>query len=62
MELHSMLSSAVTVLSFVAFIGIVAWTWSERRREAFAQAADAPFALPEEAVDWGARTRDGGSR
>jgi cytochrome c oxidase cbb3-type subunit 4 len=49
MELYSALSSAITVLSLCIFIGIVAWAWSGRRREAFANAANAPFALPEEA-------------
>ena len=49
MELYSALSSAITVLSFCIFVGIVAWAWSGRRREAFAHAANAPFALPEEA-------------
>ena len=33
------LRSVVTVLSFVAFIGIVAWAWSGRRRAAFDAAA-----------------------
>jgi cytochrome c oxidase cbb3-type subunit 4 len=45
------LSSAVTVVAFVTFIGIVAWAYSRRRREAFAQAANAPFALPDETAD-----------
>jgi cytochrome c oxidase cbb3-type subunit 4 len=29
------LRSAVTVISFIAFLGIVAWAWSARRRESF---------------------------
>jgi cytochrome c oxidase cbb3-type subunit 4 len=33
------LRSVVTVLSFVAFVGIVAWAWSGRRRAAFDAAA-----------------------
>ena len=48
MELYSMLSSATTLVSFVLFVGIVGWAWSARRREAFRDAADAPFALPDE--------------
>ena len=48
MELYSMLSSAITVVSFVLFIGIVAWAWSGRRRDAFRRAENAPFALPDE--------------
>ena len=43
-----MLSSVITTLSFVLFIGIVAWAWSGRRRDAFACAANAPFALPDD--------------
>ena len=44
----SVVSSIVTVVSFVTFIGIVAWAYSKRRRDAFAQAANAPFALPDD--------------
>jgi cytochrome c oxidase cbb3-type subunit 4 len=48
----SLISSAFTVITFVTFIGIVVWAYSTRRREAFAQAANAPFALPDDvAVD-----------
>lgn len=55
MQLYSALASAITVASFLIFIGIVAWAWSARRRDAFASAANAPFALPEEeAVQAGA--------
>jgi cytochrome c oxidase cbb3-type subunit 4 len=49
MELHSTLSSAFTVASFVLFVGIVRWAWSGRRRAAFASAANAPFAVPDDA-------------
>jgi cytochrome c oxidase cbb3-type subunit 4 len=49
MELYTTLSSVFTVLAFVVFLGIVRWAWSSRRREAFAHAARAPFALPDEA-------------
>lgn len=42
------LSSTVTVVSFLLFIGIVLWALNGRRRVAFAQAANAPFALPDE--------------
>ena len=48
MQIYSMLSSAITVVSFVLFVGIVAWAWSGRRREAFRDAENAPFALPDE--------------
>lgn len=48
MEVYTILSSVFTVVSFLTFIGIVQWAWSSRRREAFRDAANAPFALPEE--------------
>ena len=34
---------AVTVLSFIAFIGIVAWAWSRRNVARFDEAAQLPF-------------------
>ena len=34
---------AVTVISFVLFIGIMAWTWSRRNRDGFEEAAQLPF-------------------
>ncbi len=38
------LRTAVTVVSFVVFIGIMVWTWSPRRDpEDFAKAANLPF-------------------
>jgi cytochrome c oxidase cbb3-type subunit 4 len=49
MELYTTLSSVFTVLSFLLFLGIIAWAWSGRRRAEFAAAANAPFALPDEA-------------
>ncbi len=49
MNLYSVVSVAATVLTFVAFLGIVAWAWSRRRTAAFAEAANAPFALPDDA-------------
>lgn len=33
----------VTVLSFVAFIGIVVWAWSRRNAARFDEAAQLPF-------------------
>jgi len=39
-----------TVIPFITFLGIVAWAWSRRRTAAFRDAADAPFALPDEAA------------
>ena len=48
MNVYSIASIVTTVLSFIAFLGIVAWAWSSRRRSAFEEAANAPFALPDE--------------
>jgi cytochrome c oxidase cbb3-type subunit 4 len=40
--------ACLAMLSFVAFLGIVAWAWGSGRRKAFDEAANAPFALPDE--------------
>ena len=37
------LRSAVTVISFLLFIGIMARTWARRRRAEFDEAARLPF-------------------
>jgi cytochrome c oxidase cbb3-type subunit IV len=37
------LRSLITVLAFVAFIGIVAWAYSRRRKPRFDEAAQLPF-------------------
>ena len=37
-------SSIMTVVSLVTFLGIVAWAYSKRRTEDFAEAANLPFA------------------
>jgi cytochrome c oxidase cbb3-type subunit IV len=50
MNIYTSISVAATVLSFVVFIGIVAWAYSKRRRPAFDEAANAPFALPDETI------------
>ena len=49
MNVYSIISIAATVFCFVAFLGIVAWAWSRRRASAFEAAANAPFALPDDA-------------
>jgi cytochrome c oxidase cbb3-type subunit 4 len=51
MAIFTFLGSATTVMAFVAFIGIVAWAFSSRRRQAFEEAANAPFALPDDVSD-----------
>jgi cytochrome c oxidase cbb3-type subunit IV len=35
--------SALTVIMFVVFIGIVIWAWSGKRKSAFNAAAQLPF-------------------
>jgi cytochrome c oxidase cbb3-type subunit 4 len=50
-DLFSVLSSVNTVLSFALFVGIVVWAYSKRRRAAFEEAANAPFALPDDGGD-----------
>jgi cytochrome c oxidase cbb3-type subunit 4 len=49
MDVVAVLGSVTTIVSMVAFAGIVAWAWSKRRGAAFDEAANAPFALPDEA-------------
>jgi cytochrome c oxidase cbb3-type subunit IV len=53
MNIYSIVSIATTVLTFLAFLGIVAWAYSGRRRCAFEEAANAPFALPDDGVPHG---------
>ncbi|MCA0244516.1 MAG: cbb3-type cytochrome c oxidase subunit 3 [Proteobacteria bacterium] len=38
-----------TVLSLILFIGIMAWTWSARRRAGFDEAARLPFSETDDA-------------
>ena len=48
MNIYSLIATVTTVLTFFAFLGIVAWAWSSRRSKAFEEAANAPFALPDD--------------
>lgn len=48
MDLDSIIGSVSTVVAVVTFGGIVIWAYTERRRSAFEDAANAPFALPDE--------------
>lgn len=48
MATTTFLSSLMTVVSFVTFLGIVAWAYSKKRKRAFDEAANAPFALPDD--------------
>ena len=45
------LRSIVTLLLFVAFIGIVAWAWSRRNKKRFDEAARLPFADEQRSED-----------
>ena len=51
MALFTFLGSAITVLAFVGFIGVVVWAYSSRRKQAFEDAANAPFVLPDDVYD-----------
>jgi cbb3-type cytochrome oxidase subunit 3 len=61
MEIYTSLASAVTVISFVAFLGIVAWAYGNGRKPGFEAAAQEPFALPDE-IDGPARANPAGAR
>lgn len=39
----NLLREAVTVLSFLLYVAIVAWAWSSARTKDFSQAAALPF-------------------
>ena len=49
MDTSTLLHSIMTVITFVTFIGIVVWAYSRKRKSAFDEAANAPFALPDDA-------------
>jgi cytochrome c oxidase cbb3-type subunit IV len=51
MDWFTFLGSATTVVAMATFVGIVAWAYSKRRHQAFEQAANAPFALPDDVYD-----------
>lgn len=61
METANILSSIVTVVFFVTFIGIVVWAYSSKRRKAFDDAANAPFALPDDGTAGSRADSRGGS-
>ena len=61
MEAYSTLASIFTVLSFFAFVGIVFWAYSARRKHSFEEAANEPFAIPDEAQHGLFRTVSRGS-
>lgn len=55
-----LLSSVMTVVSFVTFIGIVVWAYSRKRKPSFDEAANAPFALPDDPLPDPRRANRGG--
>ncbi len=59
MDIVSVIGSATTVVSFVAFVCVVVWAYSGRRKRAFDDAANAPFALPDDAGGVAARVNSG---
>jgi cytochrome c oxidase cbb3-type subunit IV len=60
MTMWAFLSSLMTVVSLVTFIGIVVWAYNRKRKQAFDEAANAPFALPDDADADMSNTRRGG--
>ena len=49
MDTSSLLHSIMTLITFITFVGIVFWAWSRKRKPEFDEAANAPFALPDDA-------------
>lgn len=58
MELNA-LRSAVTVFSFVVFIGIIYWTWNKQRKSAFDDAAQVPLMDDGSGADGAAQRSNG---
>ncbi len=48
MESSTLVGIVSTVIPLITFLGIVAWAYSRRRKTAFSEAANAPFALPDD--------------
>jgi cytochrome c oxidase cbb3-type subunit 4 len=51
MDWFTIIANTESTLALLAFLGIVWWAYSGRQRERFEQAAQAPFALPDEQED-----------
>lgn len=47
-EFFTDMQSLFTLVSFVTFVAIVAWAYSGRRKQAFEEAANLPFADEEQ--------------
>ncbi len=48
MDTSTVVGIISTVIPLVTFLGIVTWAYSRRRKAAFSEAANAPFALPDD--------------
>ena len=51
MTIFNLIGAVTTVLSMLAFAAVVWWAYGRARRARFDAAAQAPFALPDDAVD-----------
>ena len=51
----NLLRSIITVVSFVLFIAIVVWAYSDRSKAAFDQAARLPFDEEDDRIGYGER-------
>ena len=49
MDTSTFLRSIMTVITFITFVGIIVWAYSRKRKSEFEEAANAPFALPDDA-------------
>ena len=49
MDASTLLHSIMTLITFITFVGVVVWAWSRKRKHEFDEAANAPFALPDDA-------------
>lgn len=48
MDSSTLVGIISTVVPLITFLGIVTWAYSRRRKAAFREAANAPFALPDD--------------
>ena len=55
----NLLRSVTTLFMFLVFIGIVVWAYSGSRKQSFEEAANEPFALPEDVPVTEQNTRRG---
>jgi len=58
MELN-VLRSAMTLISFIVFVGIIVWAWNRQRQSSFDEAANLPLLDDGSGVDGAARRSQG---